>query len=586
MNNPLISQDAEVPKLVLTKLSLSSTSSDVQVRNSSLQIFSSLLSDYGHLYSEQLWIESLQSLFFRMFDDILEIYLNLRLQQGLDTNVSSPEAVSNLKSLFDEQKLKSKRYLNSSDLSDSPENMIHHHTGEKLDNQWEETFINLIQAYAKIAKKYLIKFGGSIAESGHKEISKKIFDYLYFVLKLNSREIFIEAIKAFKTILSSEVPNSLTESDGLLSEQKALNNIFEQILKNLSKEDKEAEMSKVKQTVIPEVFMMLDQFIDLPKLLVVDCNSDYFFKIFFKLLVYPAINFQDKFKVFLEERYISLIIKKLPNSLRLNGPYFITHFTKTAEKILLLEPENSMINVITNNFVAKLSEVLTNCKGLGIKFNTDLAGAYQGLKKLASRIHDTNYVTQVKNSKNYKDMVWYSAILCQMPLIEILVSDELREPALILELINDLIKASEGLRTSEICTYSMIKADCLKEFTLFILTHPKLLQKTIILASQLEQPVEESLLVAAMGEISLFEEYLQNKIFKSYQFDLESKNTVTKYNKNLLETNHRIMAAISSDDEKSSEAYYNLVVRYNKGFEEVIKHSIKSVTKLDEYFPR
>jgi hypothetical protein len=109
MNNPLIFKDCDVPKLVLTKLSLSATSSDVQVRNSSLQIFSSLLSDYGQLYSDQLWVESLQSLFFRMFDDILEIYLNLRLQQGLDTNVSSPEAVSNLKSLFDEQKLKSKR---------------------------------------------------------------------------------------------------------------------------------------------------------------------------------------------------------------------------------------------------------------------------------------------------------------------------------------------------------------------------------------------------------------------------------------------------------------------------------------------
>jgi hypothetical protein len=463
--------------------------------------------------------------------------------------------------------------------------MIQHHTGEKLDNQWEETFINLIQAYAKIAKKYLNKFGGSIGESPHKEISKKIFDYLYFVLKLNSREIFIEAIKGFKTILSSEVSTRLTKSEGLLCEQKALNNIFEQVLKNLSKEDKETEMSKVKQMVIPEVFMMLDQFIDLPKLLAVDCNSDYFFKVFFKLLVYPSINFQDKFKIFLEERYISLIIKKLPNSLRLNGPHFVSHFTKTCQKILTLEPENSMINVITTNFVSKLSEVLTNSKGLGIKFTSDLVGVYQGLKKLAARIHDTNYVTQVKNSKNYKDMVWYSAILCQLPLIEILASGELQEPSVIVELINDLIKASEGLRTSEISTYSMIKADCLKEFTLYILTHPKLLQKAIILASQLDNAVEESLLVEATGEISQFEEYLQSKIFKSYQFDLESKTMVTKYNKNLLETNHRIMAAISSDDQKSCEAYYNLVVRYNKGFEEVIKHSIKAVTKLDEYFP-
>lgn len=83
--------------------------------------------------------------------------------------------------------------------------MISHHTGDKLDAQWEETFVNLIQSFSKISKKYLMMFGNQREEGKSKDIFKKVFDSLYFVMRLTEREVFIEAIKALKVILSSEV---------------------------------------------------------------------------------------------------------------------------------------------------------------------------------------------------------------------------------------------------------------------------------------------------------------------------------------------------------------------------------------------
>ena len=83
--------------------------------------------------------------------------------------------------------------------------MVTHHSGDKLDLLWEETFVNLIQAFSKISKKYLSKFGSNEVHGHSKEIFQKIFDSLYFVLRLTEREVFIEAMKALKVVLSSDV---------------------------------------------------------------------------------------------------------------------------------------------------------------------------------------------------------------------------------------------------------------------------------------------------------------------------------------------------------------------------------------------
>ena len=104
--NPALKEEKEIWRSIFMKLCQSSTFQDAQVRNSSLQIYSSILFDYGELFDEELWEYSLFDLFFRMFDDVMEIYLNLRLQKGGDAEVTSPEAVQALRASFEQQKIK------------------------------------------------------------------------------------------------------------------------------------------------------------------------------------------------------------------------------------------------------------------------------------------------------------------------------------------------------------------------------------------------------------------------------------------------------------------------------------------------
>ena len=108
--NPTLKGEEEIWRSIFMKLCLSATFLDAQVRNSSLQIYSSILFDYGELFNEGLWEHALFDLFFRVFDDVMEIYLNLRLQKGGDAEVTSPEAVQALKASFEQQKLKREKY--------------------------------------------------------------------------------------------------------------------------------------------------------------------------------------------------------------------------------------------------------------------------------------------------------------------------------------------------------------------------------------------------------------------------------------------------------------------------------------------
>jgi hypothetical protein len=105
MNNEELNKEPEVWEQIFAKLCQSSTDQDAQVRNSSLQIYSSLLFDYGDNFSSGLWEYALYDLFFQMFDNVMEIYLNLRLQKGVDSELTTPEAIHSLKSNFQSQKI-------------------------------------------------------------------------------------------------------------------------------------------------------------------------------------------------------------------------------------------------------------------------------------------------------------------------------------------------------------------------------------------------------------------------------------------------------------------------------------------------
>lgn len=109
MHNAELNKESAIWEQIFKKLCQSSTYPDAQVRNSSLQIYSSLLFDYGDNFDGPLWEYALYDLFFRMFDDVVEIYLNLRLQKGVDSELSAPGAVNTLKSNFQSQKLEKEK---------------------------------------------------------------------------------------------------------------------------------------------------------------------------------------------------------------------------------------------------------------------------------------------------------------------------------------------------------------------------------------------------------------------------------------------------------------------------------------------
>eukprot|EP01019_Chilodonella_uncinata_P007340 GABU01009351.1.p1 GENE.GABU01009351.1~~GABU01009351.1.p1 ORF type:complete len:227 (+),score=56.89 GABU01009351.1:404-1084(+) len=100
----------------------------------------------------------------------------------------------------------------------------------------------------------------------------------------------------------------------------------------------------------------------------------------------------------------------------------------------------------------------------------------------------------------------------------------------------------------------------------------------------MDDPMEESVLLAATDEINKFEDFLKDGIHKMYTFDTESRGLILRYSKTLLETSHRILASICTDHQKSSETYKQLLGKYNQGFEDYLKAfaSLKPDAKIDE----
>ena len=559
--------ETDIWNQIFKKLCLASTSPDSQARHSALQNFSDLLFNYGDEFTEELWQYALYELFFRLFDDVMEIYLNLRLQKGGDAELATPEAIQNMKSNFESQKLKRDK--------GNLERMISHHSGEKLDLLWEETFQIVIRSFSKIAKKYLARFGGKVEEGKSQAISKKIFDSIFFTLRLTEREIFNEGIRGLKVILSSN-------SEGLVLHKKDLLNIMEQIPKYLSREVTEAELAKVRQLVVPEVYTMLESFVDSARLFRDETMTETFFNIFYKLVFFPAISFVDKFKIFLEERYISLLIKKLPDALLKNGPIFADHYCRFMARVLDTKIENSMANVILCNMMNKFADVFNHSRQLAVQFPPAILEVTHRVFALADSVRDKKYVELVRASKNYKEMLWLYALQCFAALVDATFNHLHYDAQQAAAQLASYQAFSAKTRSERIANFDLIRQENSKEFAMYLIHIPKTLQKMVILTSQMKDRPDEQELLRATGEIQKTEDFLQAGVFEMYKFDQECTNLLARYCKTLLEANHRIMAAICSDHQKASEAYSHLISKYNHTFLEFLKQTAKPHSTAEE----
>ena len=132
----------------------------------------------------------------------------------------------------------------------------------------------------------------------------------------------------------------------------------------------------------------------------------------------PTVNFVDKFKIFLEERYISGVIRKIPDSLAKNGNLFRKYFYSFVCRLLDINIENSMVNVILINMLNKFADIFYACRPKGVKLDLDLFNILNKVESLVSKVYNKEYVTLVKTSKNYKEMIWLSALNCYNAIID------------------------------------------------------------------------------------------------------------------------------------------------------------------------
>jgi hypothetical protein len=82
---------------IFNKFYVSCSHSNSQIRHSSLKIYGSLLSDYGPKFSKELWLVSFRDLFFTLFDEVFEVFLNLTINQKNGTDIEVPEFVQKIK---------------------------------------------------------------------------------------------------------------------------------------------------------------------------------------------------------------------------------------------------------------------------------------------------------------------------------------------------------------------------------------------------------------------------------------------------------------------------------------------------------
>lgn len=97
---------SELWESIFRKLYVCCSDSNSQVRHSSLKIYSSLLSNYGHIFDKKLWLLAFRDLFFTLFDEVFEVFLNLTLNQKGGTDIDVPEFVQDLKSEFNKKLIK------------------------------------------------------------------------------------------------------------------------------------------------------------------------------------------------------------------------------------------------------------------------------------------------------------------------------------------------------------------------------------------------------------------------------------------------------------------------------------------------
>lgn len=83
-----------------------SVESDSEIRNTSLNIFSGIINNYGREFTMEIWEKVMKDIYLKSFDNILEIYFNLIREESKGKNLpDTPSFVLQMKKSF-ENKIK------------------------------------------------------------------------------------------------------------------------------------------------------------------------------------------------------------------------------------------------------------------------------------------------------------------------------------------------------------------------------------------------------------------------------------------------------------------------------------------------
>lgn len=162
-----------------------------EIRHSALHIFSLIFDNYGKYFTYEIWKFAFRNMYFEMFDNCLEVFLNLiRDKENKNYSIDTPKVVKELRQQF---------ATKGTSGANSNLNMMAHHSTITIDKHWEETMIHIIRALTIISRKYLEQN----YPVDQDPIAVKICESYLLLLRISKYEIFLEAIKGVIMIISA-----------------------------------------------------------------------------------------------------------------------------------------------------------------------------------------------------------------------------------------------------------------------------------------------------------------------------------------------------------------------------------------------
>lgn len=164
---------------------------DAEIRNTSLNIFAGIISNYGHEFTSDIWQYIMENIYLKSFDNIIETYFHLlREEMHSKSMPDTPDYVIQMKNDYDADAKIKKETLKRAALTKSEI--------ETLSIQWQETIKVLIRTFNRILSKYL----DYPDKTG--EIIDKIFERSFYLFRITNKNVFNEVTTVIKNLLSSD----------------------------------------------------------------------------------------------------------------------------------------------------------------------------------------------------------------------------------------------------------------------------------------------------------------------------------------------------------------------------------------------